>query len=386
MLDVLLVEDDEDVRMSVADALLGAGHHVTEAGDGESAGELIGASRFDLVICDVHIPRGNGISLFRRIRRDAPGTSVVIMTGFGHIPDAVGALRDGAVDYVTKPFDPEELMRTVVEPIAERCALRRRVEEARASIVAKHAGGRLVGTSAAMRALVDRVGVAAQSDAPTLVTGEEGTGKDVVARIVHAESARRDGPFVVVPCDAIADLLRRSPDDDTDASRAPHDDWFRSAEHGTLVLDGIEALAPDAQAGLLRLIEAPTLLARRDADWQPLGVRLVATTREAPSPGLAIRDFLEPLYYRLSAIRLHVPPVRERVGDLCALVLDVLRDVTPRGSTTHTLTSRAWNALARHPFPGNVRELTWALSHATAIARGRPIDVDDLPEKVRARA
>lgn len=385
MLDVLVVEDDEDVRISVTEALLGAGHHVTVASDGESAGALIGASRFDLVICDVHIPKGDGISLFRRIRRVAPGTSVVIMTAFGIIPDAVGVLRDGAVDYVTKPFDPEDLVKTVVGPIAERFELRRKVDEARASIVAKQAGGRLVGTSAAMLALVDRVGVAAQSDAPVLIAGEHGSGKKLVARMVHAQSARRDGPFLVVPCEALGDLLRRSEDIDSLIAPDRDDGWFRSADGGTLVLDGIEALPLDAQSGLLRLIEMPGMRARRGADWQPNGVRLISTTRDDCARELPLRGLLESLYYRLGAIRLRVPPVRARGGDLHALVLDVLREITPEGSTTHTLTSHAWNALARHPFPGNVRELTWALARAAAVARGRAIDADDLPESVRAR-
>jgi CheY-like chemotaxis protein len=210
MLDVLLVDDDDNVRESVAVALLGAGHKVTEACDGAEALDLLASHAFDLAICDVQMPRLDGLTLFRRLRRDAPGTAVIIMTSHGKIPDVVDTLRDGASDYVTKPFDPDEFTQRVVAPIAEHRALRMRFEAARAQLVARDTGACLVAVSPAMRALEGRMALLSQSDASVVITGDRGTGKELVARTLHAQGPRRDGPLVLVDGALLPELLRAS--------------------------------------------------------------------------------------------------------------------------------------------------------------------------------
>ncbi|MGH7296741.1 MAG: sigma-54-dependent transcriptional regulator, partial [Polyangiaceae bacterium] len=238
MLDVLVADDDENVREAVASALVSAGHRVTTAIDGVQAVEAMACRVFDLAICDVQMPRLGGLALLRRIRRDAPGTAVVIMTGFADIPDVVGSMRDGAVDFVTKPFDPEDFTRRVVEPIAEHRGLRKAFDRARSAQVARATGALLIAESPAMHAVVERLQAVANSDTAALVSGERGAGKELVARAIHAQGPRREGPFVVADGPTLKDALAESRDSgewNTTADTTP--ELFRSAAGGTLVLD-----------------------------------------------------------------------------------------------------------------------------------------------------
>ena len=262
MLDVLLVDDDDNVRESVAVALLGAGHRVTEACDGAQALELMTSHYFDLAICDVQMPRLDGLTLFRRLRLDAPGTAVIIMTSHGKIHDVVDTLRGGAADYVTKPFDPDEFTQRVVGPIAEHRALRQRFDAARAQLIARDTGATLVSVSPVMRSVVDRIALLSQSDASVVITGDRGVGKQLVARCLHARGPRRERPLVLVDGAVLPDLLRDSELAETGAP-ARFSDWFREAEGGTLVLRGLAGLSAREQAALVRIISAPRALARR---------------------------------------------------------------------------------------------------------------------------
>ena len=384
MLDVLVVDDDDIIRESIADALTASGQAVAQAANGEDALVLLASRVFDLIVSDVRMPRLDGLSLFRRVRRDAPGTAVVLMTSFARIPDIVGSLRDGALDFVTKPFDPEEFVETVVGPIAERRAHLKRFEAARAELVGRRAGGRLVGSSLVMRKVLERVGVVAKSDAPALIVGPPGSGKKLVARTLHAESPRRDGPFVIVPCDSLFDLMIESELRELGEirSRACRDEWFRAAEGGTLVLDGLEALPPSAQGSLLRVLDEPTTHARRSREWQPLGVRVVSLTRLTPANLMAERGFERGLFFRLNASEIQIPSLRERDGDIYTLASHFLGELTPPGRSAPNLTPRAWRVLAEYAFPGNVRELAWAIEHSLATANGKDVDLEHLPAEL----
>lgn len=378
MLDVLLVDDDDNVRESVAGALLSAGHKVTEASDGVAAVELLSSHAFDLAICDVRMPRLDGLALFRLLRREAPGTSVVIMTSHGKIPDVIDTLRDGAADYVTKPFDPDEFTRQVVAPIAEHRALRRRFDAARARLVARDTGAQLVTESPKMRCVADRIALLAQSDAAVVVTGERGAGKELVAHTLHAQGPRRDGPLVLVDGVLLPELLRATELAEWSSGPSPAT-WFREAAGGTLVLRGLEDLPLPAQAALVRLISAPTAIARRDADGSPLGMRLITLSPEPLTARMSRGELLDSLYYRLNGTTLHVPRLAERAEDLCPLIVQLLRQLQPPTRTVPGLTTAAWRVLSRHDYPGNVRELRSILEHALAMSDGRPIDVSHLP-------
>ncbi len=382
MLDILLVDDDPMIRESIADALVDAGHTVTQACDGEQAATLSQTRFFDVAVCDVHMPKMDGLTLFRRLRRDSPATAVVIMTSFGRIPDVIGTLRDGAVDYVTKPFDPDDFAKKVIGSIDERKSLRKTFDRARAHATEKRTGTPLVGDSAAMRRLGDRLKTLAEVDTPVLVTGEAGTGKELATRILHAQGPRRDGPFVVIPCAALPDLMMESELRELSELRpgSQRDAWFRSADGGTLVLQELGAMAMSAQASLLRILREPQSRARRSRQWQPLGVRVLATTTHELSERVADGTFLDGLYYELKGVGVHVPPLRDREEDLILLVEHFLRELTVPGVSPPGVSPDAWKELQRRTFVGNVRELRWTLEHALSLTSGGELGFEHLPE------
>jgi DNA-binding NtrC family response regulator len=205
-LDVLLVDDEATVRLVVGDALRAAGHDVTLAVDGADAAEQIGRRAFDVVISDVGLPRLDGLSLFRRIRSESPSTDVILITSQGRVADAVMALKEGARDYLTKPFDEDEIL-VRVAAAAERRSLQRELAAARAELATRQPAIALIGRSPAMARLSDRISTMARSHAPVLITGESGTGKELVARNLHGMSSRKGQPFVAVNCAAFPDTL-----------------------------------------------------------------------------------------------------------------------------------------------------------------------------------
>ncbi len=388
MLQVLVVDDDDIVRESVVEALIDAGHSVQQARNGEKALVLITERVFDVAVCDVHMPGIGGLALFRQIRRKAPGTSVVFMTGFAKVEDAVVSLRDGATDYVSKPFDPADFARDVIGPIAERHAQRRRFESARAQHVRRIVAGNLVGRSPAMATLNHRIAFVARTESSILIAGEQGTEPELVARTIHSQSPRRNGPIVVVSCESLADKIFESEDEALARARPilERDAWFREAEGGTLVLEDLERLTMSGQIALLRAMDQPGLEARRDETWRPRGVRVISTTHDDLVARAKAGLFLESLLYKLSGVSVSVPALRDRTGDLLLVVLECMRDLLRPGRVAPNFTPLAWRALSRHAFPGNVVELRLALEVALGRAAGEPIDVADLPAEIALHA
>jgi DNA-binding NtrC family response regulator len=380
MMDVLVADDDRNVLESVSRALIDAGHRVTEAADGAEAAELVAAHVFDLAICDVQMPRMGGLTLLRRIRREAPGTAVVLMTAYGQIPDVVESMRDGAVDYVTKPFDPDDLVARIVTPIEERRALKKKFDEARANAVARAAGAALVARSPAMRKLVGRMGALANSDAPAVVVGARGTGKELVARTLHAQGGRRDGPYTLMDGAVLGELLtsvERRKDGSSEA-------WLRDVLGGTLVLDALEATPFAAQAQLARMLGSPAFVARHGTDGKPHGARLVTLTRARLPDMVAAGRLLDSLHACLAGVELEMPPLVDRAADLVPLVAELLRELVPPNKTGPGVTPEAWRTLTHYRYPGNVRELRWILEHALAMSEGGPIEREHLPSEALA--
>ena len=385
VLRILLVEDDPDVRAAVGEALRAAGHDVAEARDGQLALEQLAATSFDVLVSDVRLPKVDGLSLFRKTAQTSPRTAVILMTSFANATDAVAAMKQGAHDYLTKPFDLEELV-IRVRGIAEKRALERELEEARARLAGADEVA-IVGASPAIVSLLDRLSTVARSDAPVLVTGESGTGKELVARRLHALSDRASGPFVAVNCAAFpetlleAELFGHERGAFTGAVRK-REGRFKAASGGTLLLDEVAEIPLPAQAKLLRVLQ--------EATFEPLGsdrpvrvdVRIVSATHRDLKRRIAEGVFREDLYYRLNAITLHVPPLRDRASDLPLLVNHFLRRFVPAGQPPPDVTVDAWRALSAYPFMGNVRELGHAIQHAVLLSRGGPIGLEHLPEDV----
>jgi DNA-binding NtrC family response regulator len=358
---------------------------VKAVADGAAALERLAAEVFDLVVTDVRMPRVDGLAVFRAARALPTHTDVILMTSFASVADAVSALKEGAHDYLTKPFDVDELVLRV-GMIARRRGLERELEAARAQL-AEGTDGDIVGASPAMAGLLDRLATVAPSDVPVLVVGETGTGKELVARRLHARSQRASGPFVAVNCAAFpetlleAELFGYERGAFTGAVKR-RDGRFKAADHGTLFLDEVAEMPLPAQAKLLRVVQ--------DGVIEPLGtntgvrvdVRLVSATNRDLKKAIAEGRFREDLYYRLHGVGLSLPPLRERPGDLPLLVAHFLARSGPAGARVPEISLAAWQALSVYPFPGNVRELAHAVRHAAILSRGGPIGLEHLPDDI----
>ena len=382
---ILVAEDDADVRVAVVDALTAAGHDLFAEGNGSRALATLVTGAFDVLITDVRMPGLDGLALFRRAREVVPRPDVILMTSFGSVVDAVAALKEGARDYLTKPFDVDELV-VRVAAIADRRGLQRQLAAARAQLAALP-GSPIVGESASMRRLIDRIETVADSDASVLVSGETGTGKELVARRIHALSARRGGPFVAVNCAAFpqtlleAELFGHGKGAFTGAVRA-REGRFKAADGGTLLLDEVAEMPLPAQAKLLRVLQEGVVEPLGTNSPVRIDVRIVSATHRDLRARIAEGLFREDLFYRLNVIAVHIPPLRDRSGDLALLVGHFLGVHAAPGAATPELSLSAWQALTAYPFLGNVRELGHAIHHAVVLSRGGAIELEHLPDDV----
>jgi DNA-binding NtrC family response regulator len=356
------------------------------ASDGEAAAEHLLRQTFDVVICDVRLPRMDGLALLRRIRTTTPTTEVILMTGYSDVAQAVLAVKEGAYDYLTKPFDVDELL-IQLRRIDETRGLRRELENVRGELAGRGSQPTLVGESPAMRRVRDMITMVAPSDAPAMITGESGTGKEVVARLIHAGSARHDKPFVAVNCGALAEnlieaeLFGHERGAFTGAVKR-RDGRFKVADGGTLLLDEVAELPLAAQAKLLRVLQEGVV--------EPLGtntpvrvnVRIVSATHRNLAERIKSGQFREDLFYRINVIEVPLPPLRERPGDLPLLLRYFIQRFTSPGMLAPAISPPAWAALVQYPFPGNVRELSHAVEHAMVLSGGRQIELAHLPPSV----
>jgi len=382
VLDILLVDDEPELRDVLEEQLIEGGHAVQTASDGASSAEHIRRRLFDVVICDVRLPQMDGLTLFRLIRKEAPGTDVILMTAYSEVTQAVSALKEGAYDYLTKPFDMDELL-LQVRRIDEMRGLRRELDSARSAL--RNSGSTtLIGQSPGIRRVQEMIKMVAQSDAPTMVTGESGTGKEVVARMIHEQSSRRDKPFVAVNCGALAEnlveaeLFGHERGAFTGAVRK-RDGRFKAADGGTLLLDEVAELPLPAQAKLLRVLQEGVV--------EPLGtntpvrvdVRIISATHRNLADRIKSGAFREDLSYRINVIELKLPPLRERPGDIPLLVKHFLAHLAAPGAPSPSISPSAWATLSQYQFPGNVRELSHAVEHAMVLSGGKEIGIQHLP-------
>ena len=385
-LDILVVDDDQATRLSLTFALTDAGHKVTEACDGEEAIALVAERIFDVAILDVRLPKVDGLTIFRRLRQKSPSTSVILMTAFATVPDAVASLRDGAYDYVTKPFDPEEFSLRVIGHIAEHRALRQELEEARKLVASRDAGSPIIGHTPQMQQLIERINTVAQSDAPVLICGESGTGKELVAHTIHARSPRKNQAFVAVNCAAFpetlieAELFGHERGAFTGAVRK-REGRFKAADGGTLLLDEVAEIPLPVQAKLLRVLEEGVIEPLGTNNAVPVNVRIVSATHRDLKDLIAQGKFREDLYFRINVLDLNIPPLRDRRADLPLLMAHFLRRFYP-GRVPPGIAPRAWAALMDYGFPGNVREFAHAIERAVVLAHGSEIDLEHLPSDI----
>lgn len=386
MLRILVADDEPSIRLTLADSLAAGRHQVVTAEDGEQALSQLQSQRFDLVISDIRMPKVDGLEVFRTVRECHPQTDVILMTAYGDVSEAVSAMKEGAYDYLTKPFDYDEIG-VRLERLAERRQLTRELEEARVALSQQGSSALIVGNSEPMQRLLTRIDTIAPSDVSVVITGESGTGKELVAKALHHGSARRDHAFVAVNCAAFpetlieAELFGHERGAFTGAMRR-RDGRFKAADKGTLFLDEIGEIPPMVQAKLLRVLQEGAIEPLGTNTPVPVDVRVICATHRNLKQLIAEEKFREDLYYRLNVIDIMVPPLRDRRSDLPVLVEHFMRRCVRDPIDVPPVSPRAWAALSEYPFPGNVRELEHAVQHAVVLAAGGEIDLQHLPSDI----
>jgi two-component system response regulator AtoC len=378
---VLIVDDDAGLRQSLALLLQEAGYDAVTEGDPEQALTRATSGTFDLVLCDVKMPKMDGVTFLRRYRGDGGQALLIMMSAYGSEDSALAAMREGAYDYLHKPFRPDEVTMTL-RKAEEREKLRREVEVLRTSLGAGAAGDLVVCESRAMRDLLDLATRVARHNTTVLITGESGTGKEVLARAIHRMSPRSEQGFTAINCAAIPEHLLESElfghvKGSFTGATADRAGLFELAHEGTLLLDEIGDLPLDLQAKLLRVLEESEIRRVGGRESKKVDVRVLAATAKPLEEAVERGEFRADLFYRLNVVHLHLPPLRERPDDVPALLTHFARQAATRLGHPVSITPSALDALTHHSWPGNVRELRNAVERAAVLGTGGPLEPRD---------
>ncbi len=382
---VLVVDDDKDVGEFLRDALSRWNYDVALAAHGREAVRLISHQIFDAALVDIWMPEMDGLQVLDEIKRHDPALEVVMMTGNPMVETAVQALKSGAYDYLIKPLNLDELQH-LMQQVLEKRFLSREVHSLRSRLADHLVVKDLVGGSPGMTRVKEVIATVADSDSPVLIEGESGTGKELVAAAIHRQSGRAKGPFVPVNCSAIpADLMESEFFGHVRGafSGAVADTLglFRSAHGGTLFLDEVAELSPALQGKLLRVIQDKEIRPVGSTKTHAVSVRMIAATNKNLEAVVQNGSFRQDLFYRLNVVRIVVPPLRERKGDIPALITYFLRRFNERfRRDVKGIAPDAITALTAYDFPGNVRELENLLERAYALGARDEIERANLPE------
>ncbi len=384
-LSILVVEDGQSQREMLRDFLIKEGHAVAEAENGDKAAQSVLKSHFDMILLDYKMPGMDGMQVLQEVKRINPEIDVVIITAYGTIETAVEAMKAGAIDYITKPIEFDELL-ILVDRVSERRTLIKENELLRQELGAKGiTTDRIIYRSPKMEELINMAGRVANSRATVLIQGESGTGKELLARLIHHLSPRSGKPIIAVNCGALPESLLESElfghekGAFTGAS-ARRIGRFEEADEGTLFLDEIGEISPPVQVKLLRFLQ--------EREFQRVGgnqtfhadVRIISATNRDLEAKVREGAFREDLYYRLNVVVLSVPPLRERKEDIPVLIDHFLKKyAVENGKDIKGITREARDLLVKYEYPGNVRELENIIERAVVITRGPTILVGDLP-------
>src|SRR5579884_934957 len=386
---LLIVDDDDDMRQDLARLFRKQGHEVTAAVSGEDALNKAAHARFDVALLDLHLPGISGIDLLAKLKEQQPELEALMLTAHSSIETAVEAMRQGAYDYLTKPFRVADL-EVHVQKAFEKVQLQRREQQWLRQLSYESPRYRLVGSSPAMRKVVALIEKVAATDSTVLVRGASGTGKELVARALHTNSPRRTRPLVTINCAALQENLLESElfgheKGAFTGAVAAKPGLVEVAEGGTLFIDEIGEMAPGLQAKLLRVLE--------DGHYRRVGgtremnadVRVVAATNRDLSEEIKNGRFREDLFYRLNVVSIHLPPLRERRSDIPELIEHFLT-TRPIGPLRSRVDAEVMKALMAYSWPGNVRELANVLERAQILAENHIITPEDLPENIASTA
>jgi two-component system NtrC family response regulator len=384
---VLVIDDDDSLRRVIEYTLDEAGFDVLTARDGTQGLQIFAEEQPSVVLTDIQMPGISGYDVLQSIRASHPETRVIIVTAFGTVEQAVDAMKNGAFDYLTKPFSRDELT-LVVKRAFSFLALQEENIRLKQALSDKVDFEHLVGISDAMQEVFERVRRVAVSDAAVLIGGESGTGKELIARAIHYGSDRRDGPFVPINCAAIpAELLESELFGHVKGafSGAVRDrkGKFEQADGGTLFLDEIGDMASHLQPKLLRVLQEMEIEPVGADQPRKIDVRIVSASNRNLEEEIKSGNFREDLYYRLAVIPVNLPPLRERNQDIPVLVQHFL-DLHAKGERLE-MSSEAMDKMMTYQWPGNVRELQNVVEQVVILRHGETIEVEDLPKKVTER-
>jgi two-component system response regulator PilR (NtrC family) len=386
---LLVVDDEQSMREFLESFLRREGYDVSTAADVDTALSYLESDEIDLVITDMQMPEKTGLDLILEARELSPETAMVMITGFGTTDSAISAMREGAYDYLTKPFKVDEL-RIVIEKALEKKLLSNENHRLKEELRSQSRSRNIIGHSRVMQEVYELIGQVAETKTNVLVYGESGTGKELVARAIHDQSPRSGKPFVAINCGAIPENLIESElfghvKGAFTGALQNKDGLFEAATGGTLFLDEIGELSHPLQVKLLRALQEKSIRRVGDTADRKIDVRIVSATNRRLEDEVAAGRFREDVYYRLNVIQLTLPPLRDRPEDIPLLAQHFIRRFADEiGKEVEGMDGEAFDMLSTYGFPGNVRELENLIERAVALARGPVIGTALLPPTVTA--
>jgi two-component system response regulator AtoC len=390
-LKILIIDDDAGLRKSLTLILADAGYDVLQAEDGEQGLAAAKELSPDLILCDVRMPKLDGLGFLEAYRASGGTALVLVMTAYGGLDLAMEAMRKGAYDYIPKPFGSDEVL-LIVRKAEEREQLRLEVGRLREEVRAEARFGEIVVGSPAMRQAMEVVRKVAPYDSSVLITGSSGTGKELVARRLHRESSRADRPFIPVNCGGVPEQLLESEffgfvrGAFTGADR-DKEGLFEAAHGGTLFLDEVGELPSTLQVKLLRALQEGEVRRIGSTETTSVDVRVISATNRDLEDAVEKAEFRKDLYYRLAVVPIHLPTLRARREEIPQLVAHLMRRHAARlGVAVECVSPEAMEILLDYPWPGNIRELENVLERALVLTDSEAISADDLPETVRRPA
>ncbi len=381
---ILIVDDEESVRDSLYNWFIEDGYSVECAENAKKALQMLEEKEFDIILADIKMPGMDGMEMHRRIRSLNRDSIVIIMTAFASVDTAVQALKDGAFDYITKPFDPDDLSH-LIRNAAAQISLKSENEALKRRVTTLENVDDLIGRSEAIQNVLKQVENVAQSNSSVIITGESGTGKELVARAIHANSPRRYFPLISVHCGALTESLLESElfgheKGAFTGATFNRKGRFEMADGGTIFLDEIATISPKMQIELLRVLETKSFVRVGGNKEITSDFRVICATNRDLTSMVKSGTFREDLYYRLNVVNITIPPLRERVDDIPLLVNHFIgKYCTSMSRDLITIEPAALRHLERFEFPGNVRELENMIERAIVIGNGKEIKLKDLP-------
>ena len=381
---ILVVDDEVQIRTLLSRMLELEGYEVCQAGDCRTALKQLELQSPDVALCDVFLPDGNGVDLVSSIKKTAPNVEIILLTAHGNIPDGVQAIKNGAFDYITKGDDNNKII-PLVSRAVEKARMNVRLEKLEKKVGHTYSFDSVLGDSKALKDAVSLARKVSGTDVPVLLTGETGTGKEVFAQAIHYNSKRAKQNFVAVNCSSFSKELLESEMFGHKAGSftgalKDKKGLFEEADNGTIFLDEIGEMAFELQAKLLRILETGEYIKIGDTKPTRVNVRVVAATNRNLPEEITAGRFREDLFYRLSVFQIHLPPLRERAGDVRILAKAFVKDFSVRLARPVTeITPAFLEALEQQPWKGNIRELRNVIERSLIVCESERLDVADLP-------